>query len=244
MYKAQCTEGLSNDTVRIIQDSIGEDEIAMLMDDEDDENQQSEWIDEDTLLDKMGDAFTPVVWVSLYFFASRANSIFHSTGHYARRLRTWAERRDALEDNWDSVLLEMSEAYLRWKYGSPALPEDMTTDTGTRDSKYDFTIRVLDIFTLNRTALIKPSSRVRSGAAALVEYGFIGVTPLNPSRAIGIKTLELFRRIRLRKPSFSVEAFTKLLCDYYSVSSRGPFRDIAKFSCVTSGRIAVIIETR
>ena len=112
--------------MRIVQDSIGEEDIAVWMDDEDDDNQQNEWIDEDTLLNKMGDAFTPVVWVLLNVSASRANSIIHSTGYYARRLHTWAECHDALEDNWDNMLLEMSEAYLCWKYGSPALPEEMT----------------------------------------------------------------------------------------------------------------------
>ena len=135
-------------------------------------------------------------------------------------MRSWAERLAGLEQNWDSVLLEMTEEYLRWKYISSAPCGDgRATDADARDPKYHYTIKVLDIFSLNQVATIKPSGRVRSGAAALVEHGYIGVSPINPGTAIGIRTLELFRRVRLRKPSFSVEAFTKLVCDYYSVSS-------------------------
>ena len=52
---------------------------------------------------------------------------------------------------------------------------------------------------------------------ALVKNGYLGNTPMTPSLAISLKTLELFRRIRLRKSSFSAEAYAKVLCDLYSV---------------------------
>ena len=45
-----------------------------------------------------------------------------------------------------------------------------------------------------------------------------GNKPLNPSLAISIRMLELYRRLRLQKPSFSVEVFAKVVCDLYSVS--------------------------
>ncbi|KAH7904203.1 hypothetical protein BJ138DRAFT_1239965, partial [Hygrophoropsis aurantiaca] len=41
-----------------------------------------------------------------------------------------------------------------------------------------------------------------------------------PSLAFSLPTLELYRRIRLRKPSFSVEAFAKVLCDLYGIPYR------------------------
>lgn len=54
-------------------------------------------------------------------------------------------------------------------------------------------------------------------AEALVLAGYLGTTPQTPSIAISITTLELYRRLRLRKPSLSVEAFSKVICDLYEV---------------------------
>lgn len=45
----------------------------------------------------------------------------------------------------------------------------------------------------------------------------MGNGPINPSIAISLKTLDLYRIIRQRKPSFSFEAFAKVLCDLYTV---------------------------
>ena len=39
----------------------------------------------------------------------------------------------------------------------------------------------------------------------------------NSTVAVSIKTLELYRRLRRRKPGFSIEAFTKVICDIYMV---------------------------
>ena len=47
---------------------------------------------------------------------------------------------------------------------------------------------------------------------------YLGNKPLNPSLAISIRMLELYRRLRLQKPSFSVEVFTKVIWDLYLVS--------------------------
>ncbi len=101
-----------------------------------------------------------------------------------------------------------------------SLPESSTplhTTAGPRDSQYDFAIRVVDVYTLESIVTITPPADSKSGAAALVMQGYIGASPVNPTLAISIKTLELFRRLRLRKASFSVEAFAKVICDYYMV---------------------------
>lgn len=49
--------------------------------------------------------------------------------------------------------------------------------------------------------------------------GYLSKTPVNPNVALSFRSLELFHRIRLRKPSFSMEAFTKVVADYYNVST-------------------------
>ena len=53
---------------------------------------------------------------------------------------------------------------------------------------------------------------------ALPFSGYLGNKPLSPNLAISIRMLELYRKLRLRKPSFSVKAFTKVVCDLDLVS--------------------------
>ena len=78
-------------------------------------------------------------------------------------------------------------------------------------------IKILDLYTLETTARYKIRTAQRT-SEALVEAGYIGNSPITPSVAISIKTLELFRSLRLFKASFSVEAFAKLICHYYYVT--------------------------
>lgn len=66
--------------------------------------------------------------------------------------------------------------------------------------------------------------------------GYLGNVPLNPSIAVSFKTLEMYRRIQLRKPSFSVEAFAKVTCDLYSVSSY----DLVSVCQLTSCRFLIV----
>jgi hypothetical protein len=47
--------------------------------------------------------------------------------------------------------------------------------------------------------------------------GFMSPVPDTPSLAISLTTLELYRRLRLRQPSFGIQAFTKVVCDLYEV---------------------------
>ncbi|KAH9885847.1 hypothetical protein C8Q73DRAFT_620026, partial [Cubamyces lactineus] len=91
-----------------------------------------------------------------------------------------------------------------------------------RDSA--FTIDVLDFYSLHRTATIPMPPDCGTRAEALVLSGFLSSVPLQPSLAISLKTLELLRRIRLFKASFSIEAFTKLLCYYYALPYRRTYR--------------------
>jgi hypothetical protein len=81
---------------------------------------------------------------------------------------------------------------------------------------YDFSLEVLDIYTLDSSITI-PCSDKELPIKALVKSGYLGNTPATPSLATSFRTLELFRRLRLRKSSFSVEAFVKVVCDLYSV---------------------------
>ena len=95
---------------------------------------------------------------------------------------------------------------------SPTPPRNVLppTDSG-------FPLEVLDIYTLETSATI-PCSSGDLPIHALVKSGYLGNSPVTPSLAISLRTLELLWRIWLRKSSFSVEAFAKVVCDLYSAS--------------------------
>lgn len=77
-------------------------------------------------------------------------------------------------------------------------------------------IPVIDVYTLSMSLKIS-CAEDQTTASTLAGLGFIGNAPFRPSVAISIKTLELYRVLRRRKPSFSVEAFVKVISDLYMV---------------------------
>ncbi|TFY56283.1 hypothetical protein EVJ58_g7737 [Rhodofomes roseus] len=104
---------------------------------------------------------------------------------------------------------------------SPDLPGfGQQADAG----EYDFSIDVFNIQTLQQSVRIRCPADMTSGAKALVLHGYLGTSPTKPSLAIALETLEHLRRIRLFCASYSVEAFTKLLCYYYKIPFRRRFR--------------------
>lgn len=90
------------------------------------------------------------------------------------------------------------------------------TPAQARDDTYDFDIDIVDMYSLARTAAIQRKA-TDTTVIAMAEQGYLATTPISPSLAITFNTLEHFRLLRLRKPSFSIEAFAKVLCDSYAV---------------------------
>ena len=102
----------------------------------------------------------------------------------------------------------------------PQVPGDTydstETDSPTPSASVEVEILVIDIYTLLTSIKISCTGD-QTTASTLVGLGYVGNAPFHPSVAISIKTLELYRIIRRRKPSFSVEAFVKVVCDLYMV---------------------------
>ena len=103
----------------------------------------------------------------------------------------------------------------------PAMSSTSTADTTNtpnlaQDRSLDITIDVLDIYTLTIKKTFARGDHQRT-PVAIAESGYVAVSPISPSLAISFKTLELFHRLRRRKPSYSIEAFTKTICDLYGV---------------------------
>ncbi|OSD07636.1 hypothetical protein PYCCODRAFT_1359298 [Trametes coccinea BRFM310] len=124
-----------------------------------------------------------------------------------------------MERHWAPVIPRLVDAYLIWRY-PPAATSSEPVDV---DPDYTFTINVIDIYSLTTSATITRTADC-SAAEALVKHGYLGNTPINPSLAISLKTLELFRCLKLVKASFSAEAFAKLVCYQYYIPYRPLYR--------------------
>ncbi|KAG2158579.1 uncharacterized protein EDB93DRAFT_1237923 [Suillus bovinus] len=133
--------------------------------------------------------------------------------------RTWHQHVTCLQENWAPIIKDLTLAYLAWKYPSESPPNNAVPPPPppSSPSSYDFDIECINIYTLSNTTHIQHNASVKTTSEALVLNGYIGATPRSPSIAISLHTLELYRRIHLQKPSFSAEAFTKVLCNLYNV---------------------------
>ena len=137
------------------------------------------------------------------------------------------------------MIKSLTDAFLAWKYGplvqQPNVPSDTARDPDTSDvpgppgapdpgapdvpMAYEWTIdQAFDLFSLVDHVTVTREANSISPAIDLMRHGYIAKTPDTPNAAVSVKTLELFHRLRQRKPSFSAEALTKVICDYYRVS--------------------------
>ncbi|KAF6757867.1 hypothetical protein DFP72DRAFT_1108913 [Ephemerocybe angulata] len=133
-----------------------------------------------------------------------------SKRHY-RDGRTWRNRRQRFDNTWAEHFEALTDAYLRWKYPGS---QNAASPSPSNRTDLDLHIATADLYTLEKEATI-PRRDDQMSMVALVEAGYLGNSPLSPSLAISLKTLELFKVIRQRRPSFSFEAFAKVLCDLY-----------------------------
>jgi hypothetical protein len=132
------------------------------------------------------------------------------------------------QSNWKDVLPSLKETFLKWKYAEPT---STTTTSDTFDANtsapssanvdadpvsYNFSLDCVDLYTL-ATSIYVPRTSSMTAVEALMIQGYLSTSPVAPTLAISIKTLELFRRLRSRKASLSVEAYAKVLCDLYAV---------------------------
>jgi hypothetical protein len=122
------------------------------------------------------------------------------------------------DKNWSKHQNAMADAYLRWRYPSPEESSDSASrnHAASAPDDLDITLAVVDLYTIKSHATIKRRDD-QHRTIALVEAGYLGNSPEEPTMAISLKTLDLYRVLRQRKPSFSFESFAKVLCDLYQV---------------------------
>ncbi|TFY51826.1 hypothetical protein EVJ58_g10360 [Rhodofomes roseus] len=161
--------------------------------------------------------------------------------------RTWQDHRKRMDEHWGAVLPKLIDAYIAWRYPTPsstnAQPSQSPGDhehgidnSTANDNAPDqpppnvaadgFNIRVFDIYSLAESAYITRPATFDSEAPCIVASGYLGTTPIRPSLAISLRSLELLRSIRRFKASYSVEAFAKLLCYYYKITYERRYREM------------------
>lgn len=116
-----------------------------------------------------------------------------------------------MDANWKPLLESLTEAFIQWKYHSrPDIVTFSDPKAQPAVDGWDFDQDIIDLYTLAQVAVI-PRDENTPAAVALVRAGFLGASPNNPSFAISLRTLDLFYTIRLFRPSFSIEAFAKVV---------------------------------
>ncbi|KAH9924600.1 uncharacterized protein BXZ73DRAFT_79166 [Epithele typhae] len=135
--------------------------------------------------------------------------------------RTWRDRLCARDDNWQHVFPRLKAAYLQWKYGISGRQGERKRSAPGEDTPSDeeappgpHTVVCVDLYSLRKEITVEVSSGQWT-VEALALLGYLGNTAIGPSIVISFATLELFRCLKLVKPSFSTEAFTKLVCYKY-----------------------------
>ncbi len=165
------------------------------------------------------------------------NNYYRQRGRYTKGTKTWRQRRLREEARWAELIEPLTDAFVEWRFGPsadvPPRPDEPVArpEVPTREDEpvvppidedvpmeYVWTVEhAFDLFTLVEDIKINRREDSLSPAIDLARHGWIAKTPENPGTAVSIKTLELLYRLRQRKPSFSAEAFTKVMCDYYRV---------------------------
>lgn len=97
----------------------------------------------------------------------------------------------------------------------PTIP--LVEATLTEAEPVEWELDIYDLFSQQTTLKITRDPTSMSPALDFMHHGYITKTTKAPGIAIAIRTLELLYRLRQRRASFSIEAFVKVVCDYYEV---------------------------
>ncbi|KAG8703195.1 hypothetical protein FRC09_004303 [Ceratobasidium sp. 395] len=163
------------------------------------------------------------------------------------RYRSWIERTHNASMAWSSQYEELANAFL--EYNTSTMSE---CDPSVRRPCHEedanaletFTVEVVDIFDRqSKLSFTHPRSEHRN--ATLVKAGYFSPSPTNPTTAITIlRTLKMFKALRRRMPQFSIQAFTKTICDLHSVPYKRYLRDQLSTTLDVFFTVLRIIDSR
>ncbi|KAK7689644.1 hypothetical protein QCA50_007437 [Cerrena zonata] len=175
-------------------------------------------------------------------------------GMCKRPVQNWKQRRKQEMSAWNPLIEDLAGALLTWKYGALASspgPNEVDNDLSNPsdaapppDTTFEYTADVYDIFSLESSITIHRPPSSTSVPVDLATHGYLAKTPISPTICIGFRTLEHFHRLRLRQPSLSIEAFTKVICDHYQIPYRRYLRTILAETYEIFLRISRVVDKR
>ncbi|KAG1773753.1 hypothetical protein EV702DRAFT_921350, partial [Suillus placidus] len=122
------------------------------------------------------------------------------TQRHQRAHAAWQEQLPALVDDY----LAWKHSHLRENPNDPA-PHSIFHVTTVGISEYTPSIAI-------QQHVDEPAN------SSLLRIGLLGCSPLQPTVTIRLQCLELYRQIRRFQSSFSIQAFTKVLCTLHNVT--------------------------
>jgi hypothetical protein len=144
--------------------------------------------------------------------------------------RPWSSRGERSEQRWKAYLQKNTDAFLDWKCG-----EQLSKETAP-----SFVVKVTVDFVDGKTLLIVLQSYrlsyssmdhigieynrtfslcMPTKGSSLLRQGFMGSSPMHPSAAFSLRTLDWFSALQLHQSSFSAYGFIQTICDTSNVSS-------------------------
>ncbi|KAF8507268.1 hypothetical protein JB92DRAFT_2793630 [Gautieria morchelliformis] len=128
--------------------------------------------------------------------------------------RTWAEVIHRRDQAWQAQMPALADAYLLWKHGG--------TRIETSGGKFILSVMGIGACMEREFSHISGVSHI---SVTLIHYGIISCNPVDPSMAFEVATLEVFRRLRLRSPHVSIQAWVRVLCDVCKINYRRYLRE-------------------
>ncbi|KAF8309317.1 uncharacterized protein EI90DRAFT_3140792 [Cantharellus anzutake] len=128
---------------------------------------------------------------------------------------SWRNRINASQAHWAALIPSLSDIYLKFKTSNPqCTPLHSREPPEGSDFVY---IYAVDIFDSRSYEYMPRDPGEASPTFALLCAGYIPATPINPTVAISICSLELLHCLMRTSPSFSIQSFTRLLADLHCV---------------------------
>ena len=154
------------------------------------------------------------------------------TNHYRpvrrRQQQPYATRISRAEAQWENQLPSLVDAYLQYMNGPPSAQElgqesleifyiDVFGEYSYIYSTYVHDYRLLSEFSSKRTLSHLPNCPFIN--STLLRHGCLSSSPHQATYAISLRTLELYRCLRLRQPRVSIQAWIRVICDLHNVRS-------------------------
>ncbi|KAI0059962.1 hypothetical protein BV25DRAFT_1918089 [Artomyces pyxidatus] len=123
--------------------------------------------------------------------------------------QSWSARILHAEARWRVQLPALVDAYMQYIHD----PIDVA------EFGFDpFPLAYMDVYDFSPEKIIYQLPGSPYVNVTLLRQGCLGSTPLDVSSAISLRTLELYRRLRLRQPRVSIQAWIKVICDIHNLT--------------------------